>query len=138
MEFTFDKLYLWLGFLMNVFSQENPYNLSDSEREKLMALLEESEQTQKMELIMRKGHSSITKNEDSVKQKLLNCVLVKDIYTKADVLAMLEELKKSIEDKVYNVSAYSECLDCDVIDYEDVNEIIIEKINSLKENTDDN
>lgn len=51
---------------------------------------------------------------------------------KADLVAMLEELKKSIEDNVYNVSAYSECLDCDVIDYEDVNEIIIEKINALK------
>lgn len=45
MEFTFDKLYLWLGFLKNVFSEENPYNLSDSEREKLMVLLEEAEQT---------------------------------------------------------------------------------------------
>ena len=56
-----------------------------------------------------------------------------EIYTKADIVVMLEKLKKSIEDKVYNVSAYSECLDCDVIDYEDVNEIIIEKINALKE-----
>lgn len=57
---------------------------------------------------------------------------------KADMSAMLKELKKSIEDKVYNVSAYSECLDCDVVDYEDVNEIIIEKINSLKGQQDRN
>lgn len=55
---------------------------------------------------------------------------------KTDMAAMLEELKKCIEDKVYNISAYSECLDCDVVDYEDANEIIIEKINALKENTD--
>lgn len=48
----------------------------------------------------------------------------------------LEKLKKNIEDKVYNISAYNECLDCDVIDYEDVNEIIQEKINALKENKD--
>ncbi len=50
---------------------------------------------------------------------------------KADIVAIMEELKKSIEDKVYNVSAYSECLDCNVIDYEDVNEIIKEKIKGM-------
>ena len=53
---------------------------------------------------------------------------------KADMVAMLTELKKSIEDKVYNVSAYNECLDCDVIDYEDANEIIQQKIDALKMN----
>ena len=52
------------------------------------------------------------------------------------MVVILKELKKSIEDKVYNVSVYNECLDCDVIDYEDVNEIIQEKINALKENKD--
>lgn len=55
---------------------------------------------------------------------------------KTEMLVMLEELKKSIEDKVYNVSIYNECLDCDVIDYEDANEIIQEKINALKESKD--
>ena len=55
---------------------------------------------------------------------------------KTEMLVMLKELKKSIEDKFYNVSVYNECLDCDVIDYEDINEIIQEKINALKESKD--
>jgi DNA-binding Lrp family transcriptional regulator len=68
--------------------------------------------------------------------ELLNQDAEKEINKKAKMVVILEELKKSIEDKVYNVSAYNECLDCDVIDYEDVNEIIQEKINALKENKD--
>ena len=55
---------------------------------------------------------------------------------KAEKIAMLEELQDEIFKESWRLECICDDLDGSAVDLDDVNKIIQEKINSLKENTD--
>ena len=63
-----------------------------------------------------------------------------EIYTKADMVAMLTELQLEIKEKSYYdttiIGDYEDEVRIDLVELDDVNEVIKQKINTLKENED--
>lgn len=59
-----------------------------------------------------------------------------DVYTKADMVAMLEEIKLKITEKSYYdttiIGNYEDEVRIDLVELDDVNDIIQEKINTLE------
>lgn len=55
-----------------------------------------------------------------------------NVYTKADMVAMLIELKNKLIDKSWNIDMYDDDLDFECCYLKDIDEVIQEKINALK------